>query len=138
MPHPIPMLSKQKKKQRPKRKKKSLAEAVGLKTTPSPGKQERPSPPSSQMPEEKPRKRSLAGTLAQAAAAMPGRGRIGGIIKSSLAGASAGAGLERAYKDYKAKRASKRAKKAKTTVSQSAMAQKAKYHKKDETGTEKL
>ena len=82
-------------------------------------------------------KTSLTGALASASAAMSGRGTVGRILKAGLAGASAGHQLEKSYKEYKKKRAKKKAKDATTTVTQSAMTQKANFHKKDETPTEK-
>lgn len=139
MPYQIPTFSPPKKRQRPKQKKKSLAEAVGLKTTKAPSKQARPPTSSSQTPkDDSKRQQSPASSLAQAAMAMPGRGKIGRVVKGALAGAAAGAELQGAYKRYKAGRAKKRAKKAKITVSQSAMAQKAQYHKKDPTKTKRV
>jgi outer membrane lipoprotein SlyB len=82
--------------------------------------------------------RGMAKGLASAALAMPGRGKAGRILKGAVAGAAAGAEIEAAYHKYKARRKKARARKATTTVTQSAMAQKAQYHKKDKTSTEKL
>jgi hypothetical protein len=68
---------------------------------------------------------------------MPSGGYTG-VAKSALAGAAAGAEIEASYREYKAERAKKRAKKATTTVTQSAMKQKAQYHKKDPTKTKRV
>ncbi len=92
MPYQIPTFSPPK-KGRPKRKKKSLDEALGLKTVKSPEKQAPPPTPSSQMGKWKPRKKSVASGLSQAAMAMPGRGKASRILKGALAGAAAGAEL---------------------------------------------
>lgn len=127
----------------PKRKKPKLSDKIKFGTIAPPKKTKKPPRPSTQMG-DKDRispgaklKRGIAKGLATASAAMPGRGRAGRILKAGLAGAAGGAEIEAAYHEYKAKRAKGRAKKATTTISQSAMAQKAKWHKRDKTPTEK-
>ena len=124
------------KARKPKPKKK-LADLVEFGAKPPSKKDKKLARPSEQMPERKERKQSAAKGLAQAAMAMPGRGTAGRILKGALAGAAAGATIEESYREYKKGRAKSKAKKAKLTASQSAMSQKAKYHKKDPTSTEK-
>jgi hypothetical protein len=126
--------------QRKKRgKQKPLSSLIQYDTVPSPKKGKPPKAPSKKPTKESEpsdRGRSLASGLASAAQAMPGGG-YAGVVKAGLAGAAAGAEIDTAYKKYKAKRAKSKTKKATTTVTQSAMAQKAKYHKKDPTSTKR-
>lgn len=115
-----------------KRKKKKLADLVQF------GPKAKPPRPSETMPKEEEKEpRGPAAGLARAAMAMPGRGTAGRILKGAVAGAAAGAELEESYRRYKKERAKSKAKKATTTVTQSAMAQKARYHKKDPTSTKR-
>lgn len=76
---------------------------------------------------------SPAKGLALAAQALPGRGSAGRILKAGLAGAAAGAEIQHAFK-----KAGKKGMKATTTVSKSAMAQKAMFHKKEHGKMEKV
>lgn len=119
-----------------RRRKPKLSDKVKFSSI-SPLEKSKPlSRPSEQMSDKEEKARpSAAKGLAQAAMAMPGRGKAGRILKASLAGAAAGAEIEATYHEYKKGRAKTKAKKATTTVTQSAMAQKAKYHKKDPTNT---
>jgi hypothetical protein len=116
-----------------RRRKKKLSDTI------QPPKQSPKRPrPSEQTKDDSPgRETTLTKGLAGASAALSGRGRAGRLLKAGLAGAAAGHELEKSYKDYKTKRAKKKGKEATTTVTQSAMAQKAKWHKKDNTSTEK-
>lgn len=139
MARAIPIFKAPKRRRRPDGKKRSLIEAAGLAKAKAPKKQAKPPTPSSQMSKEgsKPRGRSLASGLASAAMAMPSGG-YSGVAKSALAGAAAGAEIEASYREYKKERTKKRATKAKMTISKSAMSQKAKYHKKDDTKTKRV
>ena len=122
------------------RAKRKAAKVTQLSDTIGPVKKskERPVPSEGTKSEDSSKnKTSLAGALASASAAMSGRGTAGRILKAGLAGASAGHQLEKSYKEYKKKRSKKKAKDATTTVTQSAMTQKANFHKKDKTSTEK-
>lgn len=83
-------------------------------------------------------KTGIAKGLATASAGISGRGSAGRILKAGLAGASGGAEIDASYQRFKDKAAKKRGKKAKTTVSQSAMKQKAQFHKKEHSKTEKV
>jgi uncharacterized membrane protein YebE (DUF533 family) len=116
------------------RRKKKLSDVIqSPKTSPK-----RPGPSGQTEDDDSPGdKTTLTKGLAGASAAISGRGRVGRLLKAGLAGAAAGHELEKSYKAYKAKRAKKKGKEATTTVSQSAMEQKARWHKKDETNTEK-
>lgn len=128
----------------PAKRKRRLSDKIDFKTMASPKKSKKPKRPSQLTPlaengKPSPKEklhRGLAKGLATASAAMPGGG-YGGIIKAGLAGAAAGSEIEASYHKYKAARATSKAKKATTTVTQSAMAQKAKYHKKDPTKTKR-
>ncbi len=122
------------------KRKPRLSDKIQFNRIAPPKKSKKPKPPSSgkdsdryeASPEEE-SKRGLAKSLATASAAMSGKG-YSGIAKAGLAGAAIGAEIEanqRRLKDRKAKKAT-------TTVTQSAMAQKARYHKNDKTGTEKV
>lgn len=130
---------KPRKRTRTRDPQKKLSDVVNYKTAP-PKKSKKPRRPSEDKeispgrnPEVK-YKQGLAKGLASLAKVVPSGGYTG-IIKGGLAGAAAGAEIEAAYKQYKVDRA--KGKKAKTTVSRSAAAQKAQYHKKDKTSTEK-
>ncbi len=110
---------------------------------PSPKKGDKPTRPSAKTedrhktsPKEE-LKRGVAKGLASASAGLSGRGTAGRILKAGLAGAAGGAEIAASYQRYKDKRSKKRGKDATTTVTQSAMAQKAKFHKKDPTSTER-
>lgn len=128
---------------RKRRKKAKLTDLVKFTTAPPPKKTEKPTRPTAQMRDEDrvspgvELKRGVAKGLATASAALPGRGTAGRILKAGLAGAAGGAELEASYQRYKERRAKSKAKKATTTVTQSAMAQKAKFHKKEHSKTEK-
>ncbi len=122
------------------RAKHKAAKVTQLSDTLSPVKKsdERPVQSEGTKPEDSSKnKTGLTGALASASASMSGRGTVGRILKAGLGGASAGHQLEKSYKEYKKKRAKKKAKDATTTVTQSAMTQKANFHKKDKTSTEK-
>ncbi|KKN80385.1 hypothetical protein LCGC14_0329780 [marine sediment metagenome] len=122
------------------RAKQKAAKVTQLSDTlkPVPKSRDRPGPSKETKSEDSSKdKTSLTGALASASAAMSGRGTAGRILKAGLAGASAGHQLEKSYREYKKERKKKKAKKATTTVTQSAMTQKANFHKKDETPTEK-
>lgn len=73
---------------------------------------------------------SLGSGLAKMSSVIPSGGHTG-ALKAGLAGAAAGAEIDAAYTRYKERTAKAKAKAAKTTVSQSAMAKKAKSPKKD-------
>ena len=83
-------------------------------------------------------KRGVAKGLATASAGISGRGRVGRILKAGLAGAAGGAELEAAHQRFKDKAAKKKGKEAKTSVSLSAMQQKAQFHKKEHSKIEKV
>lgn len=126
------------------RKRRKLSDKVKFNTLQPPKKGKRILRPSEQMKDEGHKtsakeelKRGVAKGLATASAGISGRGRAGRILKAGLAGAAGGAELEAAHQRFKDKAAKKRAKKAKTTVSQSAMQQKAQFHKKEHSKTEK-
>lgn len=131
----IPTYKSAKRKRKPR-----LSDKIAFNRLGPPKKSKKPKSPSygkdsdryEASPEEE-HKRSTAKSLATASAAMSGKG-YSGIVKAGLAGAAIGAEIEanqRRFKDRKAKKAT-------TTVSQSAMAQKARYHKKDPTNTKKV
>jgi hypothetical protein len=145
-----------------KRPKKKLADLVRFTKKKPPAETPKPRRPSKEMPDTGDRRSSkekrhgrLARGLAQASAAMPG-GKYSGIVKAGLAGASAGATIDEAYAAYKRERKAtakakskdtatkaalrrrKKGRAAKTTVDKSPGAQKAQYHWRDATSTEKV
>ncbi len=126
------------------RKKSKLTDKIKFNTLAPPKKSppvKRPSESTDKGHETSAQEEKLRGTakgLAIASAGLSGRGTAGRILKAGLAGAAGGAELDAAHQRFKDKAAKKKAKKAKTTVSQSAMKQKAQFHKKDDTNTEKV
>lgn len=133
---PVPMLKP--------RKRGKLSDKVKFNTLQPPKKGKPPERPSTKMDKghetsaKEELKRGVAKGLATASAGISGRGRAGRILKAGLAGAAGGAEIEASYQRFKDKAAKKKGKKAKTTVSQSAMQQKAKFHKKEHSETEKV
>ena len=74
--------------------------------------------------EPRERKVKVSEALSKASAGLSGRGTAGRILKSALAGASAGAGLEESFRSFKKERATAKARKASITVDQATMAAK--------------
>lgn len=96
--------------------------------------------PTQDKPDERSAEAKLKGGVASGLASLSNTipsGGYTGILKAALAGAAAGTKIESSYAEYKSSQAKKKAKKAKTTVSQSAMSQKAQFHKKEHSKTEK-
>lgn len=126
------------------RKKRKLSDVVSFKTLSPPKKGKPVKRPSEQMEKaghetssKEELKRGVAKGLATASAGISGRGRVGRILKAGLAGAAGGAEIDASYQRFKDKAAKKKGKEAKTTVSQSAMQQKAQFHKKEHSKIEK-
>ncbi len=127
-----------------KRKKKGKAKLVSLISfggkKASPQKAKTSPSPTQGKPEGRSDKAKLQGGVASGLASLSNTipsGGYTGILKAALAGAAAGAKIEASYTEYKSSQAKKKAKAAKTTVSQSAMSQKAQFHKKEHSKTEK-
>ncbi len=127
----------------PKRKKKKKLGEITFEKKASPKKLpplERPSRESSEPKRSAAEelKTGLAKGLATASSSITGRGTAGRIAKAGLAGASAGSSIDAAIQRHRDRKAKEKGKAATTTVTQSAMAQKAMFHKKDKTKTKKV